>query len=94
MYSNAYLSRVLIRFPETAAERRDGERAVQDENEYPRRLDEILKKWPGREHEKTTIAKKGVQYAGFAEDLHLRMCVEWGGHDLLLKLRALLRSGS
>ena len=56
------------------------------------RVDEILKAWPRRGQEKKTIGKKGTQYAEHPEDLHLRMCVDWGGGELLVKLRALLPS--
>ncbi|MCH8880681.1 MAG: hypothetical protein IID34_12475 [Planctomycetes bacterium] len=58
------------------------------------RVDEILKVWPRRGQEKKTISKKGTQYAEHPEDLHLRMCVDWGGRELLVKLHALLPSES
>ncbi len=54
------------------------------------RVDEILKNWPRRDNNKKTISRKGTQYAQHPEDMHLRMCVDWGGRDLAEKLKSLL----
>ena len=54
------------------------------------KVNEILRDWPRRDYQKQTISKKGTQYAQYPEDLHLRMCVLWGGPELYQKLQALL----
>lgn len=54
------------------------------------KVNEILRDWPRRDYQKQTISKKGTQYAQHPEDLHLRMCVLWGGPELCQRLKALL----
>ena len=54
------------------------------------RVNNILGNWPRREKDKT-VSKKGTQFAVHPEDLHLRMCVIWGGRELCEKLKALLQ---
>jgi hypothetical protein len=52
------------------------------------KLNSILSDWPGR---KTygPLAEKGVQYVQHGEDLYLRLCVDWGGADILDELMGL-----
>ena len=53
------------------------------------RVDNILRNWPRREKDKS-VSKKGTQFAVHPEDLHLRLCVIWGGRELCEKLKAIL----
>lgn len=64
-------------------------RSFSDATVWPR-VNEVLKNLPRRSQEKQTISKKGTQYAEHPEDLHLRLCLDWGGQDLRDKLKAML----
>jgi len=55
------------------------------------KVNDILKTWPRREKEKY-VRTKGTQYAEYPEDLHLRLCVTWGGRELRDKLKGILNS--
>jgi hypothetical protein len=65
-------------------------RAFSDTTITPK-VSTILSKWPRREKDRA-VYKRGTQYAEYPEDLHLRLCVIWGGPELLQKLKALLTS--
>ena len=54
------------------------------------KINELLAAWPCREKEGRSIPKKGTQYTKHPEDLHLRLCLDWGGRELRDALRALL----
>jgi hypothetical protein len=54
------------------------------------KVNSILKDWPRRDKDKT-VSRKGTQFAEYPEDLHLRLCVIWGGRELRDKLKALLQ---
>ncbi len=55
------------------------------------RVDNILRNWPRREKDKR-VSKKGTQFTVHPEDLHLRLCVIWGGRELCEKLKAIVRA--
>ena len=54
------------------------------------RINKILANWPRRERDRRTIPKKGTQYAEHPEDLHLRLCLDWGGRELRDALKGLM----
>jgi hypothetical protein len=54
------------------------------------KVNDVLKNLPRRSQEKRTISKKGTQYAEHPEDLHLRLCLDWGGQELRDKLKSML----
>ena len=55
------------------------------------KVDNILRTWPRREKDKH-VRKKGTQFTVHPEDLHLRLCVIWGGRELCERLKAILRA--
>ena len=52
-------------------------------------INELLGSWPRREKERS-VSKKGTQYAKHPEDLHLRLCLDWGGLELRDAIKTLL----
>lgn len=56
------------------------------------KINEILQTLPRREKERSSIPKKGTQYAKHPEDLHFRLCLDWGGRELLDALKPLLHN--
>lgn len=54
------------------------------------KINGLLETWPRREKERQSIPKRGTQYAKHPEDLHLRLCLDWGGRELRDALKALL----
>lgn len=55
------------------------------------KINELLQNWPRREQGRTSIPKKGYELAKFPEDMHLRLCIEFGSTGFLDKLKSLLR---
>ncbi len=53
------------------------------------KINNVLKDWPRREKDRD-VKRRGAQYSEYPEDLHLRLCVIWGGRDLRSKLGAIL----
>ena len=53
------------------------------------KVDRILKDWP-RQNKDKHVPRRGTQYVEHPDDLHLRLCVFWGGHELREKFRSLL----
>lgn len=64
-------------------------RSFNDATVWPK-INSVLKDWPRRNQEKKSINKKGTQYAEHPEDLHLRLCLDWGGQELRDKLKSML----
>lgn len=64
-------------------------RSFSDATVWPK-INSVLKDWPRRSPDKKTISKKGTQYAEHPEDLHLRLCLDWGGQVLRDKLKSML----
>ena len=58
------------------------------------RINVLLESWPRREKERRSIPKKGTQNAKHPEDLHLRLCLDWGGNEFRDALKAIFRSQS
>lgn len=63
--------------------------AFNDATVWPK-VNSVLKNWPRRSPDKQAISKKGTQYAEHPEDLHLRLCLDWGGQELRDKLKVML----
>lgn len=53
------------------------------------RINELLGAWPRREKERA-VSKKGTQYAKHPEDMHLRLCLDWGGREFRDAIKSLL----
>ena len=64
-------------------------KAFSDASVEPR-ISALLETWPRREKDRKTIPKKGTQYAKYPEDMHLRLCLDWGGLELRDALKSLL----
>ena len=66
------------------------EKMASDNPSIESSINRLLGKWPRREKERQWIPKKGTQYAEHPEDMHLRLCLDWGGRELRDALKALL----
>ena len=53
-------------------------------------INKLLKTWPRRGKDRGWIPKRGTQYAEYPEDLHLRLCLDWGREELRDAMKALL----